>query len=122
KTSSVPTFNFETLFDLAEPDITEEKKAEAFNMIRNFALGALDRLSANLLDAQLGNGGHLGVGLFIRTATTLDQTPFALFFKGDWTKKVAFNGRGSFEYLIPAGEPRFFIAKINPKDFSKRNF
>lgn len=115
KNAAMPTFDFNGLFNLSEGTITEETKQQAFSILSNFLLGALDRLSANLLDVPLGNGRHLGLGISARTIT----------YGGNyhpWAENIAFHTHTYVEYLFPSSEKRFFTKKINPSDFESRDF
>ncbi len=115
KPSTFPIFDFDELFELAEQQ-TEENTQKAFTLISDFMLGSLDRLAANLLDTKLGNNGHLGIGAYIRGKTKLSS-----FIKAPWAQRITFTNRISVEFLAPANEKRFFINKINEKEF-ERNF
>jgi len=113
--STFPVFDFDTLFRLAESP-TKESAEVAFRLLSKFFLGALDRISANLLDTKLGNGGHFGLGMFLR-----NRTPLNLLIKKSWAQNLTYASRISIEYLFPATQKRFFINKINQKEF-ERNF
>lgn len=117
KKCSQPSFDLNALFDLVEDGIQTGESEKAFNMITTFVLGALDRLSANVLDPALGNNGHLGLGFFVRSKTTLSS-----FFKGIWAKNITWNWRGSVEYLSGKELKRMFIKFPNPAEFNKRDF
>ena len=116
KPSTFPIFDFDNLFELAE-DQTEEKVEKAFELLKDFFLGALDRISANLLDTKLGNDGHLGIGIFMR-----GKTPLTSFINRSWAHRITLTNRISIEYLAPAHAKRFFVNKINEKEFEERNF
>ncbi len=115
KPSGQPTFDFDQLYDLIGNITDPTAQQEVLTILREFSLCALDRLSANLLDTQLGNGNHFGIGALLRT-----KTPLALFLKWPWADKVCFNNRTSIQYLFPSTERRFYIK--NPSNFSVRNF
>lgn len=117
KPGCFPKFDFESLFAIAEGDITQEKQEQGFNFLRNLLLGAFDRLSANLLDSPLGNDGHLGLGMYIRNRTIL-----SFFIDRPWAENFMWAGRIGLEYLFPATERRFFVTKSNPEDFASRDF
>lgn len=114
--STFPTFDFDELFELAEEQ-TEENAQRAFVLLNDFFLGALDRLAANFTDTKLGNDGHVGIGIFIRGKTKLSS-----FINKPWAQRIALTNRISLEYLTPAHEKRFYINKINSKEFDKRDF
>ncbi len=103
-----PSFSFQELFKLGEKNSTA-----ALEKALDFFLGALDRLSTNLLDPMLGNHNHLGIGIILRT-----KTPLQTFIKRSWARNFAFQGRISFEYLFPARERRFFIDKVDPEELN----
>lgn len=117
KKCSQPTFDIETLYQLFENGITTGNQEEAFNIVTKFVLGALNHLSANLLDPSLGNSGHFGVGLFMRT-----HTPLSTFFKRAWAEKIIWNWRGSVEYFSGKELKRMFIKFPDPLEFEKRDF
>jgi hypothetical protein len=104
-----PHINLAKFIDLAsDPNATLAKQEEIFNAITELSLGALSRLSANLLDAPLGNGGHVGIGIVVRTETLLKRyidLPLVL------------STRTSLEYLIPKHEQRFFINCVDTAAF-----
>ncbi len=128
-----PTLDLQELFDLAfkdgdfiDPTVSSDeqqalKEALIGDVCKNkngFLLGALDRLNAILLDTPLGNGGHVGLGLMIRSRTSLR----ALLDDYEWTERISWNNRISIEYLTPATETRFFIRRNSPSDFTDRDF
>lgn len=128
-----PTLDLQALFDLAfkdddlvNPSVSSDeqqalKQALIGDVCKNkngFLLGALDRLNAILLETQLGNNRHFGIGGIIRSKTSLR----ALLDDYDWTDRINWNNRLSVEYLAPADETRFFIKRNSPEDFSSRDF
>lgn len=123
KLCAFPLFDFNALFAIVDQVqmqggiATKEQEELAFSFIRNLTLGALDQLSANLLDVQLGNGGHFGFGPYMRL-----HTPLSCLFRGVWAESFAFNGRYSIEYQIPKNEKVFYKIDANPADFQNRNF
>lgn len=117
KKCSQPSFDLNIFFDLVEDGIQTGESQEAFNLITSFVLGALDRLSANLLDPALGNNGHFGIGFFVRSKTQLSA-----FFNNSWSDKVTWNWRASIEYLSGKELKRMFIKFPDPAEFNKRDF
>jgi len=118
KPCNYPNFNFDPLFELFNNNNpTPEEKQKALDLANCIAFGAVDRLAANFLDQSLGNGGHFGIGLFIRT-----DLPVHDFIQRPWTENYHWIGRVSFEYLTPAHEKRFFIQRNTPNAFNERNF
>jgi len=95
-----------------EPDIQK-----AFDQLTVFALGALDRVSANLIDTSLGNDHHVGFGALLHIYSDLNKTV-----KRPWTENITVCHRLSLEYLFPADEKRFYIEKNNIADFDEHNF
>lgn len=117
KKCSQPTFDIDELFTLFEDGITIGNQEAAFNLVTTFVLGALDRLSANLLDTSLGNNGHFGVGIFGRSHMHLSAI-----LKRPWADKIVWNWRGSIEYLSGKELKRMFIKFPDPLEFEKRDF
>ncbi|MBI2774427.1 hypothetical protein HYX58_00245 [Candidatus Dependentiae bacterium] len=98
KNSDHPPFDLAEILLLALGDDAE--RAQAQQLTINFLLGALDKLSANLLDDNIGNGGHVGLGFVYDSK--LQVTP-----------RFSFDTHAEFEYLLPVMEKRFYI---NAKD------
>lgn len=74
-----------------------------------FALSVLDRLTANLADASLGNSGHVALGPIVECTHRFGECK-------DWE----FFAQGSFQYLFEGKEMRDFLLKNkNPSVFSK---
>ncbi len=128
-----PTFDLQKIFDLIfkdgnitdttiSPDEQEALKETLIGDIcknkNGFLLGALDRLSAILLETPLGNGGHVGLGLMLRSKTSLR----ALLDEYEWADNISWNNRLAVEYLTPSNETRFYIRRNKPSDFTSRNF
>jgi len=113
KPSTFPAFDFDRLFQLAENPGKENMKT-AFDLLSQFLLGSLDRISANLLDPTLGNGGHLGFGIFLRS-----YVPLHSLIKRSWAQNLSYANRISVEYLFPGTQKRFFINKINEQEFNR---
>jgi len=116
KPSTYPVLNLEPIFD-AIPAQSEQAIIDAFNVFRDLFLDSFDRVAADLLDTSLGNNGHLGLGVFIRTSSPLGslvKTPLAQHFK--------LTNRTSAELLLRAREKRFYINKINEQAFNQHNF
>jgi len=114
--STFPVFDFNTLFRLAE-NPTKESAEIVFRLLSKFFLDALDRISANLLDTKLGNGGHFGLGIFLRS-----KVPLNSLIKTSWAQNLTYANRISVEYLFPATQKRFFINKIDQKKFERDFF
>jgi hypothetical protein len=118
KPCKYPMFDFDPLFDLFNnTNPTPAEKQNALDLVNDILLGAVDRLSGNLLDQNLGNGGHFGIGLFLRT-----NTPVHDIIRRPWTENYYWVGRVSFEYLTPAHQKRFFVQRNSPETFNEHNF
>lgn len=83
----------------------------------NYLLTALDNLGAILLDTPMGNGGHLGLGLYVK-----NRSPLNSFIKQSWAENVIMRSFISLEYLFPATEWRSFRVPVNEALFNARNF
>ena len=98
-----PTFNIKQLLDdaMASPPNT----TNAMQIVVPVLINSIDRLSEDLLQTPLGNGGHFGVGALIEPQyihSDSIRVPISA-----W-----------FEYLVPAYEPRFYIQKKDPALFT----
>ena len=83
---------------------SEEEKKAALQSIENFGFKALDNLSAQILEAPLGNGGHLGLGFALQTDSYMKNI-----IHRPWADAINFRSRLSLEYLIPATKTRYFL-------------
>jgi hypothetical protein len=112
-----PTFDIKHLFDMVDNGVQPGEPAEAFGIITSFVTGALDRLSANVLDVPLGNDGHFGIGIYLRSHTKLSA-----FIRSKWAHGILWDWRASIEYLAGKEVKRMFIKFPDPLEFAKRNF
>jgi hypothetical protein len=103
KNIPAPNLNLNQLLNLAMTDITQAEE-----LIGQFLLEALDRLSRILLETGLGNNGHLGIGAFAE-------------YRMKVMPKLEFRTRAELEYLLPAQERRFFIHRKNFEEFERLN-
>ena len=103
KNAPTPTLDLCELCNLINNDIVQAEE-----ILLQFGIKALDRLSTILLETGLGNNGHLGIGPVIEHRMCV-------------TPKLEFRTRTNLEYIIPARERRFFILKKNPEDFERLN-
>lgn len=71
----------------------------------DFLTSAFDKLSANLLQVTMGNGGHIGTGCFFENFLPLNE-------------RFKITTRGEVEYLFPSNERRFYITKKFPAEFA----
>ncbi len=128
-----PTLDLQALFDLAfkdddlvDPSVssgeqTALKEALIGDICKNkngFLLGAFDRLNAVLIETNLGNRRHFGIGGIIRSKTSLRS----LLDDYEWTERINWNNRLSVEYLAPSNETRFYIKRNSIEDFNSRDF
>lgn len=102
KDSNHPPFNLLELFQLGLPPVSDIDAVKQISM--NFFVSAFDKLSANLLQVSMGNGGHIGIAPFFENFLVL----------GD---RYRITTRGAAEYLFPATEQRFYITKKFPQEF-----
>ena len=96
-------FSIEHLWDLAQEDAQI-----ATEYGTDFFLGALDTLAANLIDAELGNNRHPGLGIFWQSNATL-----RCLLDRPWADCIRYRGTFSLDYLFAKNERRFFLIKTN---------
>ena len=114
-----PPFDFCCLFELVNefinaegnPEKQQEIQQQGVDILTCTLLGALDRVAANLLDVPLGNNGHVGLGIYLRTKLKLRK----ILPKRKWAQNLTWNGRISLEYLFPNRERRFFFQKCKSR-------
>lgn len=82
----------------------------------DYAFDILSNLSAMLLEAPLGNGGHFGLGAYVR-----NRSPLSSFIKQDWARRIYMRSFISLEYLFPAREWRSFRIPVNEALFNARD-
>ena len=83
----------------------------------NLAFAVLENLGAMLLDTPMGNGGHFGLGFFLR-----NRSPLTTFIKQKWAADVTSRTFISFEYLFPATEWRSFRVPVEEALFNAVDF
>lgn len=83
----------------------------------DYAIAFLDNLGAMLLDTPLGNGGHFGLGAYVKNKSELRS-----FVKQRWAENVTMRSFVSLEYLFPATEWRSFRVPVNESLFNAFNF
>ncbi|MFA6066755.1 MAG: hypothetical protein WC707_06260 [Candidatus Babeliaceae bacterium] len=98
-----PPFDIEQLVCLAAGTIQEQ--AQAKTLATNFFVGALDRLTANLLDRPLGQE-HTSLG------------PVVYYYR-QLTEYMALQANIGFDYFIPRPETRFFLVNKNSAEFAR---
>ncbi len=102
-----PPFDLLTIFNLVFATKMQNTN-QAIEITKNFLVGALDKLSSILIEAPLGNRGHVGLGIFAEHYLCV-------------TPKLTFYTRGVLEYLVPSVEKRFYIFKKNREEFMALN-
>lgn len=120
----LPNIDFNALFDLGtdyfnEPDpikkaLISQKSTE---VLRTILFDLFDRMAGALLMPQLGNGGHVGIGGFLRTST-----PLSILIKHPFATNVIMSSKLGLEYLFPSYEKRFFITNKDIAGFASRDF
>ncbi|HEV2600854.1 MAG TPA: hypothetical protein VGT41_01020 [Candidatus Babeliales bacterium] len=103
KSQKRPVLNITNLLALLEGTTAQQEQAK--ELATAFGLGIIDSLSANLLNAELGNNKHLGVGVYYESATALEN-----FIKMPWARHFSLKSYGMLEYQIPKTERRYFVA------------
>ena len=83
----------------------------------DFVLGALDELAALLLEQPLGNGGHIGLGFYIK-----NKTPLSAFLTKEWAHRVVFKSFISLEYQFPNTHLRGFVTQDDSAEFAAHDF
>jgi len=104
KNAGTPELNLCKLCNL----IQNNEIIQVQEILTNFLVESLDRLSRILLETSLGNNGHVGIGPVVEYRNLV-------------TPKLEFRTRANLEYLMPACERRFFIFKKNQADFDRLN-
>lgn len=82
----------------------------------NFGFAALENLGAMLLETPMGNGGHFGLGVYIR-----NRSPLTTFIQQNWACDVTMRSFISLEYLFPATEWRSFRIPVEEALFNARD-
>ncbi len=109
-----PTIDLVNLFNLGT---VPETKDEAQEIALNFFLDSFEHMSANFLNAPLGNNGHVSIGIFTKSIT-----PLSVFIKRAWAENILFKSFISLEYLFPGEEKRLFIELNDARLFDARDF
>lgn len=113
KNSRRPELNVLVLLQQDDGSVPPEQQ----QVFQDFALGAIDQLSANLLEASLGNGRHVGLGGFVKTRTNLGP-----FINMAWADPITFRSHIFLEYFLPATTKRCFISQKDIAGFQSRSF
>lgn len=121
--TKLPAIDFDKLLDLAtdycvsDPEQQAIALAQAQATLTSLFLNMFDRFSETLLDTPLGNGGHFGMGVFLRTFS-----PLSLFIKERWATSIRMTSFLSAEYLAPHNEYRSYISVNDRKRFKQHDF
>lgn len=113
RTINPPQLDLLAIFDLVE----SQQLAAAKELAVPFFIDALDNLGAILLDTPMGNGGHLGLGMYLKS-----RFPISRYIKQDWARRLIYRSFMSLEYLVPGTELRSFVLPAIIKDFTARDF
>lgn len=111
RTTCRPTIDLAELITLGQG--SQAQKEQAFTMAQNFFRSVLNNLSANLIETQLGNGGHFGVGVCLNTQVKLSR-----FIHLPWAEPFQWWSRMSLEYLFPKTTRRSFVECSNEAEFA----
>jgi hypothetical protein len=109
--SDVPPFDIFHLFNVAlcmgnTPVEKTLANIELQNLVTDFLVGALDRLSNILIETPLGNGGHFGAGP-------------ELTFRYQFNDYFSMHTYAAVEGFAKHKERRFFLVAKNPEDFNR---
>ena len=110
-----PDFDFASLFDDSIP--ADQNLEKGTLVLKNFFIGALDQLSANLLETPLGNGGHFGLGGYI-----VNDFAMSNLIPRPWAEPIFWTNKIYAEYMFPCHEKRFFTKRADPAAFAARDF
>jgi len=110
-----PTLDLVQLFDTFMPGgpPTTSGQNAAFDYVLTF----IDNLSAMLIQAPMGNGGHFGIGIYAR-----NRSPLTAFIQQAWAHRCILRSFMSLEYQFPATEWRSFRVPVDEALFNSRNF
>lgn len=95
-----PILDLCKLFKLVQDNQIEK----ATQIAAAFADAALQQFNANLIELPMGNGGHFGLGVYMRS-----KTPLSSVIKRPWAQNITMRSRISAEYLFPRRKDRYFI-------------
>ncbi len=101
------------ILDFCELFVLRDDFEALQKIIEKFALTAIDHFSANLIDTPMGNGGHFGLGAYIRSKTKLSTV-----IKRPWAEHITMRSRISVEYLFPRTQQRYFIEACDQLRFA----
>lgn len=108
---------WEALISALSGELTRVQKLRVGAIAEAFFVGAMDRLAANLLDDNLGNHGHLGLGALLYTDMPLYQFSYR-----NWAQTGSWINRLSLEFLLPNSKKRFFINEHDQASFDSHDF
>lgn len=110
-------YHLNEILSMVSKDEPENNPDQAFCILKNLGVQALDTINAQLLEAPLGNSGHIGIGGYYRSTI-----PLSVFVKRRWAQNFLYKGGMSLEYLLPKTEQRMFVKKIDLDAFDSRDF
>lgn len=107
KSTPAPNFSLYEFINTVMPPVQDMDKGIA--QAEAFLLAAVDRLSTMVLETNMGNEGHFGLGVFTDHQIECSQY---------WTLR----SKTSLEYLVPKYEKRFYIMKKTAAEFNDRDY
>ncbi len=93
------------LLEIDTPNL-KTRQIRSLKMLENLAFGVLDHLTANIANTSLGNNGHVTIAPMVE-------------YQCQFNDNFGIISQGSIQYVAPSKEERFFIKKINLKEFNR---
>jgi hypothetical protein len=115
--SQPPLLDLCALVNTSLPSNDSMAANNGISQATTYFLDALDNLSAMLLEAPLGNGGHCEVGLYMK-----NKFPVSMYIAESWSRRLVWRSFTALQYTFPAWETRSFILPVNPADFAAQSF
>lgn len=109
KSDAIPDFSFGELFE----QVTTQ---QADQVIQNLLFPVVDHLAANILDVELGNKGHFGLGGIMR-----NEIPWRNYVNHPWIHNLKWTSSLSLQYMFPNKEKRYYIQKSDVAEFDALN-
>jgi hypothetical protein len=113
-------YHLDEILTMAAPapgDEAEKNQEKAFSILKDLGIRALNGVSAQLLEAPLGNSGHLGIGGYYKTLI-----PLSVFIKRRWAQRFMYKGGMFLEYLVPKTEQRMFVQRVDIDALDSRDY
>ncbi|MFI5333123.1 MAG: hypothetical protein ACHQVS_03405 [Candidatus Babeliales bacterium] len=109
KSDAMPQFNFGELFAQVGAQNADE-------VMQNLLFPVVDHLAANILDVDLGNKGHFGLGGIMR-----NEIPWRHYVNHPWVHNLKWTSSLSLQYMFPNKEKRYYIQKSDVAAFDALN-